>query len=82
MKRKDKDNLRKEKLDGYNTWQSLLGKGEDSEEANIENAVTVKEAKRYHWVRLKRTFRHSDRVLVGLRGPPPGALAGLGPNLG
>jgi surfeit locus 1 family protein len=44
--------------------------------------TTNKRHKSYRRTTLQGTFQHDNQILIGPRGPPPGALAESGPNSG
>ena len=59
----------------FNEWQTkkiVSTDGDDSSDGG----------RSYRRVRLQGKFRHEHEVLVGLRGPPAGALSATGPNSG
>ena len=76
MVQKREDDLRMEPLSGFDEWQKL------KKNATSDNKDTAKDAKSYRRVHLSGKFQHDKEILIGPRGPPPGALAESGPNSG
>ncbi|KAL9183358.1 hypothetical protein ACHAXT_005145 [Thalassiosira profunda] len=69
--KKREDDLGMEPLSSYNDWRALKSAaGSDGG------------AKSYQRVHLRGKFQHENEILIGPRGPPPGALADSGPNSG
>ncbi|KAL7512912.1 hypothetical protein ACHAXN_010146 [Cyclotella atomus] len=67
------------KLDAlsYTEWMASKGDKLDSSSDGRDD-----KQRSYRLVSLKGSFQHSNQVLIGPRGPPPGALAESGPNSG
>ena len=75
MVKKREDDLELEPLSSFNDWQ-LLQRNSDS------TADTDAKSKSYRRVNLQGKYQHDKQILIGPRGPPPGALAESGPNSG
>mmetsp|Transcript_3173 Transcript_3173/g.7022 ORF Transcript_3173/g.7022 Transcript_3173/m.7022 type:complete len:427 (+) Transcript_3173:141-1421(+) len=71
MVQKREDDLKLHPLAGFDDWQTLKN-----------NNVTLDGKKSYRRVHLRGKFQHENQILIGPRGPPPGALAESGPNSG
>eukprot|EP00984_Skeletonema_dohrnii_P024537 scaffold13671_cov72-Skeletonema_dohrnii-CCMP3373.AAC.4 len=74
MVQKRKDDLSLEPL-SFEQWRL------NNADSNSESASDVK-SKSYRRVTIQGKFDHTNSILVGPRGPPPGALATTGPNSG
>ena len=72
MKKREEDL----KLDALSYKQWLAGKDDTTEAENDSKGRS------YRLVSIRGAFQHSNQVLIGPRGPPPGALAESGPNSG
>ena len=72
MVKKREDDLEVEPLSSFNDWQ-LLQKN---------STTTDAKSKSYRRVNLQGKYQHDKQILIGPRGPPPGALAESGPNSG
>ncbi|KAL3786867.1 hypothetical protein HJC23_013788 [Cyclotella cryptica] len=64
------------------TWDEWIAS--HSQGGNRENSLEdgAGKVRTYRRVILQGTFQHHNQILVGPRGPPPGALAESGPNSG
>ena len=77
MVQKREDDLRLDPLSGIDSWQKLK-----QDATNAVEGTGGKNTKSFRRVHLQGTFQHSKQILIGPRGPPPGALAESGPNSG
>ena len=74
MVKKREDDLELDPLSSFNDWQLL--------QKNSKDTATDAKSKSYRRVNLQGKYQHDKQILVGPRGPPPGALAESGPNSG
>ena len=81
MVRKREEDLGMDPLPTYEDWRATRHES-DADAATVMAMGEGSAPKSYRRVRLRGEFRHRDEVLVGPRGPPPGALAASGPNSG
>jgi surfeit locus 1 family protein len=85
---KRENDLGMDPLPTYDDWRATRRDAEDAATTKTTRTTTrtgegiAPPKKSYRRVRLHGEFRHRDEVLVGPRGPPPGALALSGPNSG
>jgi cytochrome oxidase assembly protein ShyY1 len=85
---KRENDLGMDPLPTYDDWRATRRDAEDAATTKTTRTTTrtgegiAPSEKSYRRVRLHGEFRHRDEVLVGPRGPPPGALASSGPNSG
>ena len=63
-------------MPSFNDWQLLKRNSSDS------TKDTDAKSKSYRRVNLQGKYQHNKQILIGPRGPPPGALAESGPNSG
>jgi surfeit locus 1 family protein len=67
----------------YEGWLASKSSQESLESSKLDtNNENATNERSYRLVTLQGTFQHSNQVLIGPRGPPPGALAASGPNSG
>ncbi|KAL7540339.1 hypothetical protein ACHAXR_011543 [Thalassiosira sp. AJA248-18] len=78
MVQKREDDLKLDPLPGFDDWQALKNTVNSD---NKDDDKTINN-KSYRRVNLQGKFQHDNEILVGPRGPPPGALAESGPNSG
>jgi len=76
MVQKREDDLRLEPLSNFDDWRTLK-----NTTSTMDEAASTDE-KSYRRVYLQGKFQHDKEILIGPRGPPPGALADSGPNSG
>lgn len=70
MVQKREDDLKSDPLATFHDWAASAPSNHDPQ------------SKSYRRVHLRGTFQHDRQILIGPRGPPPGALAETGPNSG
>jgi len=75
MVKKREDDLKLDPLSGFDDWQTSSTNNKEDEKAGTN-------AKSYRRVHLQGKFQHDKEILIGPRGPPPGALSESGPNSG
>ena len=85
MVQKREHDLRLDPISNYHDWQKQLLKQQQQQQneknKNNEN-VNVHNEKSYRRVQLTGRYIHTKQILIGPRGPPPGALSESGPNSG
>jgi len=74
MVQKRKDDLSLDSL-SFDQWRLNNDDSDNSESGDVKT-------KSYRRVTIQGKFDHTNSILVGPRGPPPGALATTGPNSG
>jgi len=74
MVKKREDDLELDPLSSFSDWQLLQNNSKDTD--------TDAKSKSYRRVNLQGKYQHDKQILIGPRGPPPGALAESGPNSG
>jgi len=77
MVKKREDDLELDPLSSFSDWQ-LLQKNNSKD----TDTTTDAKSKSYRRVNLQGKYQHDKQILIGPRGPPPGALAESGPNSG
>ena len=79
MAEKREHDLSLDPLPNFEEWRTTKEMtGRDDGKSTSDTAPP----KSYRRVRLRGEFQHGDEILIGPRGPPPGALAESGPNSG
>ena len=63
----------------WDEWSAFQSQGGNSRNSSIDGTANLRT---YRRVILQGEFQHDKQILVGPRGPPPGALAKSGPNSG
>lgn len=79
MVQKRDDDLALDPLPSLYDWQMLQ---QSANLSSIGSNKTDAKEKSYRRVCLQGTYQHNKQLLIGPRGPPPGALAESGPNSG
>ena len=85
MTKKRQDDLLLDPFRGYEDWLGFKNGGataNDSSNDATNNSNDANYDKSYRRVHLRGSFLHQHELLVGPRGPPPGALSESGPNSG
>jgi cytochrome oxidase assembly protein ShyY1 len=80
MVQKRKDDLSLEPLT-FEQWRLNNSSGNGNDDGAASSSSSEKTTS-YRRVTLQGTFDHTNSILIGPRGPPPGALATTGPNSG
>ena len=69
----------------FHEWLANQSNTDESDPRSSDAKIQTdkeKKVRSYRLVSVKGTFDHGHQILVGPRGPPPGALAESGPNSG
>jgi len=81
MTQKRENDLKMDPLSGLDAWRDTTSSSDQARNIKTGNTDAAS-AKSYRRVNLRGKFQHDRGILVGPRGPPPGALAESGPNSG
>ena len=82
MVEKREHDLSLDPIPTFDEWRATKGTTTTRRDGDGKSTSDAAPPKSYRRVRLRGEYRHGDEILIGPRGPPPGALAESGPNSG